>query len=266
MPADARLRTVLITGASAGLGAALAQEYAAAGTVLGLLARRAGPLEAVAATCRERGAEVVTGVLDVTDAAALVSWIGDFDQRHPLDLVIVNAGLFDGISEDGALEDVNATQILLRTNLEAAVMTASTAAGCMRARSRGRIALVASLAARQPLADAPVYSASKAGLAAYGEALRERLAPEGIAVSIVLPGHIATAQTALQQGALPLLISAGEAARRIRRGLDRGRSVVAFPAGLSWLIRSGRCLPWRWRAWAGRSLRFTVTAPQRSSD
>ncbi len=255
-------RVILITGASAGLGAELARCYAAPGTVLGLVARRADALEQVAADCRARGATVVAGIIDVTDGAALAAWITALDARQPIDLAIVNAGLFGGIGSDGELETAAETHALLRTNLDAAILTANSVAGCMRPRRRGRIAIIASLAARQPLADAPVYSASKAGIAAYGEALRERLSPEGVHVSVVLPGHFATGQTAVQQGALPRLMTAAEAARHIRRGLARGRSTIAFPASLVWLIRAGLCLPWRLRAWVDRPFRFTVVDPR----
>ncbi len=253
--------SVVITGASAGLGASLAVAYAEPGRVLGIVARRSDALERVAALCRARGAEVVSGVLDVTEGAELEAWLRIFDAGHPLDLVIANAGLFGGIGADGLLEAEAEVAALLAVNLKAAIVTANVAATLMRARRRGRIALITSLAARHPLADAPAYSASKAGLSAYGEALREWLADSGVGVSVVLPGHIDTAQTALQKGVLPDLMSPESAARVIKRGLDRGRSTIAFPVHLLWLIRLGRCVPWRVRAWFGRSLRFTVDDP-----
>lgn len=254
----------MITGASAGLGAALAKAYANGGRVLGLVARRGDALEQVAAQCRADGATVVTGALDVTDAAALEAWLRALDVRHPLDLVIANAGRFTGIGRDGVLEDTREVRALVSVNLEASIVTANVAATLMRPRRRGRIALVTSLAARHPLADAPAYSATKAALTAYGEALRERLAGDGVAVSIVLPGHIETAQTALQRGDLPRMMRPADAARAIKTGLDRGKSVIAFPSSLVWLIRLGRCVPWRVRAWFSLSLRFTVDDPPTS--
>lgn len=253
--------SIVITGASSGLGAALALTYAGPGRTLGIVARRGAALGAVATACRGRGAEVVTGILDVTDSATLERWLRDLDARHPLELVIVNAGVFSGIGADGELETNDEIRTLITINLEAAIITANVSATLMEARRGGRIALIASLAARHPLADAPGYSASKAGLSAYGEALREQLADKGVGVSVVLPGHIDTAQTAFQRGNLPRLISPDEAARVIKSELDRGRPTIAFPGHLIWLIRLGRCVPWRVRAWFSRSLRFTVDDP-----
>jgi len=258
---SSRTQTVVITGASSGLGAELALAYATKGRVLGLVARRAEPLRQVAAECEAKGAQVDLGILDVTDTSALTQWLTALDRRSPLDLVIANAGIFDGIGNDGVLETSDETRLLIRTNLEGAILTAATAAELMRQRRAGHIALVSSLAARHPLADAPVYSATKAGLSAYGEALRERLASEGIRVSVVHPGHIATAQTARQKGPLPLQMSAPGAAATVLSRLDRRATTIAFPVRLAWLIGAGRLLPWRVRAYVSRSQRFTVGDP-----
>jgi NAD(P)-dependent dehydrogenase (short-subunit alcohol dehydrogenase family) len=149
----------------------------------------------------------------------------------------------------------------IRTNLEGAVITVGAALPGMRRRRCGQIALICSLAGLQSLADAPGYSASKAGLVAYGEALREYLAPEGISVSIVCPGYIETAQTACHVGALPMQISPARAAAIIRRRVDRRRSFVAFPLPLHLLVRLGRLVDWRTRAFFGRSLRFHTIKP-----
>jgi short-subunit dehydrogenase len=252
------VRTVVITGASAGLGEALALIYAGTGRTLGLLGRNCGRLEAAADRCRAKGARVVVGSLDVTDRAALEAWIAAFDAAHPIDLLIVNAGVFAGNGPAGAAETADEIGWLLRTNLEGAALTIAAALPMLRARKSGRIAIVGSLAALQPLADAPAYSASKAGLMSYGEALREWLLADNVAVSLIYPGHIATAQVARHVGALPLIVSAETAALRIKRGLDRGRSFIAFPLPLLWLIRAGRLVPWRLRARLGSGMRFHV--------
>ena len=253
-------RTIVITGASRGLGEALAVLYATHGRTLGLLGRNRVRLEAVAARCRDKQASVVVGTPDVTDGAALARWIERFDADHPIDLLIVNAGIFNGHGET-APETVDEVTTILRTNLEGAVLTISAALPMMRARRSGRIAIVGSLAALHPLADAPAYSASKAGVMCYGEALREWLAPDNVAVSLIYPGHMKTAQVAHHVGALPLLMSAEQAARTIKRGLDRGASTIVFPRRLLWLIRAGRLLPWRLRALLGSGTRFHVAKP-----
>jgi short-subunit dehydrogenase len=223
-----------------------------------LLGRDQGRLEAVAARCRALGANTIVGAFDLSDASALDAWMQTFDAAHPIDLLIVNAGAFTGHGVAPAMETSEACIATLRVNLEGAIRTVQAAVPMLRARRSGHIAIIGSLAALQPLADAPTYSASKAGLMSYGEALREWLLPDNVAVSLIYPGHIATRQTSGHIGILPLMLSADAAAARIKRGLDRRRSFIAFPRRMLWLIRLGRLLPWRARGWFGRGLRFHV--------
>jgi NAD(P)-dependent dehydrogenase (short-subunit alcohol dehydrogenase family) len=200
----------------------------------------------------------------VTDQVALGRWIDAFDAEHPIDLLFVNAGVYSGHGPGGQMETIEEVLGLIRTNLEGAAITIGAVLPAMRRRRHGRIVLIGSLAALQCLADAPGYSASKAGLVAYGEALREYLAPEGISVSIVCPGYIETAQTAHHVGALPLQMSPQRAAAIIRRRVDRGRSFIAFPLRLHMLIRLGRLVDWRTRAFFGRGFRFHTEKPPAS--
>lgn len=259
---EARVRrqakSIIITGASAGLGRALALAYADEGRTLALMGRNRARLESVAEACRTRGAMVETLTCDLCDGPAAHEVITNFVSARGVDLLIVNAGVFSGHHADGEMEDAAEATQMLRTNLEAAVLSIMAVLPQMRGQRSGRIAIVGSLAALHPLADAPAYSASKAGLMAYGEALREGLLPDGVDVSLVYPGHIATDHTARHVGALPLVLSTEAAAARIKKGLDRGRGFIAFPRRLLWLIRGGRLLPWRLRAFLGRSQRFTV--------
>jgi short-subunit dehydrogenase len=250
--------TILITGASRGLGRALALEYAACGRVLGLAGRREDLLSDVARECEARGARVHPAAFDVADPAATRRWMERVQRDHPIDLLIVNAGCFHGNGAGGAFESLDSALRQVRTNLAGAITTVDAAVPLMRARGKGQIAIIASLAALHPLADAPAYSASKAGLAGYGEALRELLGPEGIRVTLVYPGHIDTEQTAHHVGRLPMMMTPERTASRIRRGLERGRSSIAFPLPLAWLIRVGRLAPWRLRAVVAGPLRFHV--------
>jgi short-subunit dehydrogenase len=250
--------TILITGASRGLGRALALEYATRGRALGLAGRREDLLCEVARACKARGAIVFPATFDVADAAATRDWMERIHHQRPIDLLIVNAGCFDGNGPGGAFEPLESALRQVRTNLMGAMTTIDAAVSLMRARRKGQIAIIVSLAALQPLADAPAYSASKAGLAGYGEALRELLRPEGIGVTLIFPGHIDTQQTAHHVGRLPMIISPEQAASRIRRGLARGRGSITFPLPLAWLIRVGRLAPWRLRELVARPLRFHV--------
>ncbi len=255
------LTTVAITGASSGLGAALAREYAVPGRTLGLFGRNLERLEAVAEECRKKGAVVETGVFDVTDTAAVKRELGGFADRHTIDLLIANAGVFTGHGADRAMESLEEIQWLIRTNLDGVVITIDAVLPTMQARRAGRIAIVSSLAGLHPLADAPGYSASKAGILSYGEALREFLVDDNVAVTLVCPGRIETQITAMQEGKMSLQISPAQAAARTKRGLDKGRSLICFPRRLYWLIMLGRLAPWDARAFFGRSQRFHVVKP-----
>ena len=250
--------TVVISGASAGLGAALAMAYATPGRKLGLIARDSARLEAVAASCRAKGATVETAILDVRDAAGLASWVATFDAKTTIDLVIANAGVYTGAGPNGAMESTADIAWMVSTNVIGTANLVQPVVERMRARKRGHIAIVGSLAALQPLADAPGYSASKAGVMAYGEALQELLIPDRITVSLIYPGHIETAQVEGHVGALPHIMKPEAAAAIIRRGLDRGKTFIVFPWQLLALIRAGRHLHWRLRALAGRDFRFHI--------
>lgn len=252
------VQTVVITGASAGLGAALAEKYAAPDRRLILIARDAARLDAVAAACRKRNCEVEVAIADVTDASAMATLISACDAKHPIDLVIANAGVFTGHGAGRDMETAADIAWMSRVNFEGVVNVIQPTLDGMRRRRRGQIAIIGSLAALQPLADAPGYSASKAAVMAYGEALREFLIPDKIVVSLVYPGHIKTAQVADHVGALPHLVEPAAAAALIMRKLVAKKSFIAFPWQLVALIRAGRKLPWRLRAHAGRGFRFHV--------
>lgn len=249
--------SIVITGASAGLGRALAIEYAAPGRILGLMGRDAARLDEVGRACTAKGATVVTGSVDVRDAGAVAEWLDGFDRQHRTGLLIANAGVFTGHGQD-RMESADDIAWMIRVNLEGVANCVQPMAAAMRARREGHIAIIGSLAALQPLADSPGYSASKAGVMAYGEALREYLLPDKVRVSLIYPGHIETAQVADHVGALPHLWSAEKAASHIRRKLDAKATSVAFPWQLVWLIRAGRALPWRVRALASKDFRFHV--------
>lgn len=259
-------KTVVITGGSSGLGEALAVCYAQPGHTLGLLARRNNELERVAQRCRDKGATVEVGVVDITDSKAVARWVQTFDAKHNIDLLIANAGVFTGHGPHGNMETVDDITWVLRTNLEGVAITIAAALPMMRERERGRIAIIGSLCGLQPQADAPAYSASKAGVMSYGEALREFLIPDNVAVSLIYPGHIETAQAKNHVGALPGLISADRAAAHIKKKLDKGRSFIAFPWSLLQLIRAGRCIHWRMRARFGQGFRFHVSRSQLAND
>ncbi len=249
---------VVITGASRGLGRALALAYAKPGCLLGLTARDPVALEDVAMECRRCGADVSTCVADVTIRDALAAWVSKIDARCPIDLLIVNAGCFSGRRADADWERLEPAIGVLRVNLEGAIRSIDAVLPLMSARRRGHIAVIASLAGVYPLADAPAYSASKAGIAAYCESLRDLVAPLGIKVSVAYPGHIATQQAEMQQGALHMMMTPETAARRIGYGLARRRARIWLPVTMAVLARLGGMLPPALRRRAGQRFRFSV--------
>jgi len=235
--------SVLITGASGGIGAALARVYARPGVTLALTGRAADRLDAAAAAAAAAGAAVTTRAFDVRDRAALTAWIAECDAARPLDLVIANAGITGGHHGPGRDETLDEIHRLIEINFLAACDTIHAALPAMRRRGRGQVALMSSLAGLRGLPYSPGYSASKAALVAYAEALRASLRADGIGVAVILPGFIDTPMLARVHGPKPLTMAPDRAARLIRRGLERGRSRIAFPLPLYWLSRAAMLLP-----------------------
>ena len=230
-------KTVVITGASSGIGRALAMEYAGNDVVLGLLGRDAERLEAVADACRDRGATVQMCSIDVCDAGSMVAWLQAFDSCHPVDLLIASAGIVSGTGAGRCAEPLEAALRVVDVNLKGAMIAASALADRMRMRRSGHLALVSSLAGLAPQPDLPSYSASKAGLISFGTALRIRLRSSGVAVSVICPGYVESPMLRRQRSAKPFIWSAERAARHIRRRLDRKRRMIAFPWQLALGIR-----------------------------
>ena len=257
-------RSIVITGASSGIGAALARRLAGSGRTLGLVGRDVGRLEAIAQACRSKGALCRTAALDVRDRSRLKDFLESFEQQHPIDLAIVNAGILDGRAVDQSIETGEAALSVLQTNLLAAIDTVHIVLPALRQRRRGDIVLVASLAAFVPLADAPAYSASKAGLASYGLALRDALHGEGIRVVVACPGFVSTAMGKTHIGPRPGEISAEQAADQILSGLARNRALIGFPKVPFWLTRMSLLVPEFVRRRRMRHTRFHVRRNQTS--
>ncbi|MBV9555146.1 MAG: SDR family NAD(P)-dependent oxidoreductase [Alphaproteobacteria bacterium] len=250
--------SILITGGSSGLGAALARSYAGPDVALGLIGRDEGRLAAVAAECRRSGATVEAAAIDVADGAALGQWIAAFDRAHPVDLVVANAGTSAGPGRRDPCEAAETTLRQIAVNLLGAVHTVAPLMPAMAARGGGRIALIASVAAYRGLAYSPGYCASKAGLRVYGEALRALAAPHGVGVTVVCPGFFASRMTDRWDGPRPLMIDTERAAHRVRRGIDRGRGRVTFPWPLAWGLRLCDMLPARLADAIVRQIRFRI--------
>lgn len=220
-------RSILITGASSGIGEALALAYAAPGITLALSGRDSGRLTAVVDLCRKRGARVRGDCVDVTDAARLAAWLRDLEAETPLDLVIANAGVSAGTAR--GLEDDAQTRRIFATNVDGVFNTVLPLVPGMVARRRGQIAIMSSLASFRGLPGAPAYCASKAAVRVWGEALRAELAGSGVGVSVICPGFVVSRMTASNDFRMPMLMSAERSAQIIIRGLARDRGRIAFP-------------------------------------
>ncbi len=229
----APFRAVMITGASSGLGAKLAALYAGPNVALGLVGRDRERLSSVAAACEEAGSTVRVGAIDIAEEAALLPWLGEFDRAFPVELVIAAAGISAGVDRDGGAEAAEITFKQIRVNLLGAVQTIAPLLPALVARGRGRIVLIASVAALRGLPYSPGYCASKAGVRAYGEALRPLLESRGIGVTVVCPGFFSSRMTDRWEGPTPFLMSGEAAARRVKRGIDRGRRRITFPLPLA---------------------------------
>ena len=220
-------RSIAITGASSGIGEALAREYAAPGVTLALSGRNLDRLSDVSEACRADGATVEPVRLDVTDRVATTDWLVEADQRNPIDLVIANAGISGGTSDKG--EGELQTRRIFDINVTGVLNTVLPVIPPMQRRRSGQIALMSSAASFRGMPGAPAYSASKAAVRAYGEALRGALAPSGIRVSVICPGFVRSRMTDANAFRMPLLMDADKAARIVRRGLARNKARIAFP-------------------------------------
>ena len=220
-------RSILITGASSGIGAGLARHYARPGTRLWLSGRNVERLEAVAEDCRTAGARVDCEILDVRDQTRTIAWVEVADDQAPLDLVIANAGISGG--SGSGIERTETMRTILDVNVGGLLSTIESPLRRMAARSSGQIALMASLAGYRGLSSAPSYSASKAAVKALGAGLRPVYATAGVRINTICPGFVISRITDTNDFPMPGLMPADRAAEIIARGLEKDRGTIAFP-------------------------------------
>jgi short-subunit dehydrogenase len=231
---------VFLTGASSGVGEALARHYAGRGAVLGLLARRTDLLRGLKASL---ATESEIFPCDVRDVRAVKEAAAQFMSRHGVpDLVLGNAGVSYGtLTEIEA--DAATFREILEVNTVGLVNTFHPFVAPMHARGSGTLAGIASVAGLRGLPGASGYSASKAAAINYLEALRVEMHGSGVKVATICPGFIATPMTAKNPYPMPFILEAGDAARRIARAIDAGKSFAVIPWQMAIVGRILRVLP-----------------------
>ena len=223
---SSEISNILITGASSGIGEALAEYYAKNGAKnLFLSGRNEQRLNAVAERCRQQGATVYPKIINVGNKEAMADWLAECENKAPLNLVIANAGVSTG---EETPENIYNT---FETNVFGVLNTITPAVENYKrsAEKRKIIAITSSIAGYHGLPSCPSYSATKACVKAYGEALRSSLLPQNIQVNIICPGFVKSRITDKNTCPMPFFMSAEKAAEIIAARIDKNVGLIAFP-------------------------------------
>ncbi len=238
-------KSILITGASSGIGAALARHYAQAGVTLFLGGRDAQRLEAVAADCRARGAEAHAHPSDVADAEAMRAWVEGSDATAPLNLVVANAGIALGATSVDGLHEAAVDSFAI--NVGGILNVVHPAVACMAKRGQpvtdGQIAIMSSIMGYVGVARSPAYSYSKGTARLYGQSLRGALRHMGVRVSVICPGYVDTPLNQYNTSPMPFMVTSEKAAEIIAKGLARNKGRITFPWQIRLIGRVLHCLP-----------------------
>ena len=234
-------QNIIITGASSGIGFALATLYATNNKNLLLIGRNKTRLNKCQKICQQKGANAIVKICDVTNSKKLTEILSDFDQNYPTDLIISNAGISAGTSKAGeSLEQLNK---IFDTNIYGVTNSIYPLLDKFKQRKKGQIAIISSQASFRGLPSAPAYSASKSCIRFLGEALRGDLLQHNIAVNVICPGYIKTPLTDANNFPMPFLMEANKAAQYMKKKLSQNNPLIIFPKRLHYLIQLTNLLP-----------------------
>lgn len=236
-------KVVWLTGASSGIGEALALALGAEKTRLAITARRAGVVEELARRIEAAGGRCIAVPGDVTDeprmkaaAAEIAASLG------PVDLLVANAGTYK--PTDPLAWDTEEYAEQMRVNYFGMLNCIGAVLPAMLARRSGHISAVSSVVGYRGLPRGAAYGATKAAMINFLEAMRFHTAPQGVAVTIINPGFVKTPLTDKNEFPMPFIIPAEDAAQRIVRGLERAKKEIHFPGAFSWPLKLMRVLPY----------------------
>jgi short-subunit dehydrogenase len=247
-------KTIFLTGASSGIGEALAVALAKKGAVVGLAARRKDLLEKIAKDCEKAGGTARVFAVDVTDENAIQRAVDEFIHEFAhIDILIANAGIGGNNAETRDLNPL-AVKKVIDINLLGAVNAVHAVLPGMKRRNSGHIVAISSLAGFRGLPKSAAYSASKAGMTAFFESVRLDVKHLGIDVTIIQPGFIKTPLTAGRTSKMPFLMELDDAVPLFIRAIERRKKFAAFPWQLATIVRAGKIMPaWLYDRIAGKA-------------
>ncbi|MGL6096673.1 MAG: SDR family NAD(P)-dependent oxidoreductase [Fimbriiglobus sp.] len=234
--------SAVITGASSGIGRAMAVALAAQGARVGVTARRTDLLESLVQEVRAAGGTIAAAPADVTDRGQVLSAVrGLAETLGPVDLLIANAGV--GYHSGADPMNVPGVEHMTKVNFLGVVYAFEAVMAPMLARGSGHLVAISSLAAYKGLPGSAAYCATKAAVKSYCEALRIEVRSRGVAVTCVCPGFIDTPMTAANPRPMPFLLTADQGAARILRALERRPGVYDFPWPMRLLMQLSKWAP-----------------------